>query len=204
MAAADLTRDQAVAILRALGWRVRSTGEYPQVVENFQRGWNLGVALRVDGDVGPNTSAALRESERRLRAGQPTASAHFAFTEFRCQCGGRLADCQRIWVIRPLLASLETLRSRFYPRGLVITSGCRCTQHNRAVGGASQSQHLFGSAADIPYAATAARVAQLRTFAGIGKSARTSLVRHADRRDVSGHNTTGGTTIHPTVWNYAS
>lgn len=202
--AADLTPTQATAILRQLGWRVRTSGEFRQVVENFQRGWNLGAALQVDGDVGPLTSGALRESERRARAGLATASAHFSFTELRCRCGGRFSDCQRIWVRRPLLASLETLRARFYPHGLVISSGCRCTQHNRAVGGASQSQHLFGAAADIPYAATATRVMQLRAFAGIGKSARTSLVRHVDRRDASGHNATGGTTSRPTVWNYAS
>lgn len=201
---ADLTRAEAVRMLRELGWRVRTDGEYPQVVRNFQRGWNFGAGLEIDGVVGRFTSAALRESRSRLSSNLPTASAHFSFTEFRCNCGGRYPECQRIWVLRPLLVSLETLRNRFYRDGLAITSGCRCTQHNRAVGGASRSQHLFGAAADMPYAATAAAVSSMRVFAGIGRSARTSLVRHADRRDVSGRNTTGASLARPTIWDYAS
>ena len=47
-----ISRDQATTILRKLGWRVRTTSEYVTVVKNFQRGWNLGPALEVDGSVG--------------------------------------------------------------------------------------------------------------------------------------------------------
>ena len=70
-----LTQAQATKILRNLGWRVRTTSEYHTVVKHFQRGWNLGPALEVDGVVGPgpDTSAALLLSESRRRAGKKTA-----------------------------------------------------------------------------------------------------------------------------------
>ena len=42
---------------------------------------------------------------------------------------------------------LQPLRDRFGP--IRITSGYRCPELNRAVGGASNSQHMRGEAADI-------------------------------------------------------
>jgi uncharacterized protein YcbK (DUF882 family) len=47
-----------------------------------------------------------------------------------------------------LLRILEVLRSHF-DRPITINSGCRCSFHNADVGGGSNSQHLYGRAADI-------------------------------------------------------
>lgn len=200
---ADLTRDQATAFLRELGWRIRSTQEFAQAVMNFQRGWNLGAPLDVDGIVGPLTSEALRVSIARSRAGKPTASAHFWFTEFACKCNGSHSDCQRIWIIRSQVARLEIYRAKL-AGPVTIVSGCRCRGHNARVGGAKKSQHLFGAACDVSKKLKDADVKALRQFAGIGKSRSSSLVVHVDSRDVSGHNTTGGTPATPTMWEYAS
>lgn len=202
----SLTDAQVTTVLRNLGWRVRTSGERTQAIKHFQLGWALGGALKADGVVGPKTTAALTTSEKRRRAGQGTVSAHFSFSEFACQCHGKYSDCPRIWVKRELLVSLEMLRTRFYPGGLSIVSGCRCNAHNEAVGGVANSQHLLGSACDIPYTrgCSSKQLAQLRIFAGLGRSRSTGLVRHVDRRDVSGHNTTGGGLRLPTEWIYAS
>lgn len=197
-------RAQAATILRALGWRIRNGPEFTQVIGEFQTGWNLGPPLTVTGIVDPATQLALRVSERARAGGRPTASAHFSFSEFACRCGGRYSDCRRIWVRRPLLESLEVLRDRAYPAGLPIRSGCRCPRYNASVGGRPRSQHMYGAAADVPYAASSRQVAAWRLFAGIGRSASTGLVRHVDRRDVSGNNWTGGTLERPTRWVYAS
>jgi uncharacterized protein YcbK (DUF882 family) len=69
-------------------------------------------------------------------------SAHFSQEEFVCHCCGtfRLDD--------GLLAALELLRERS-GQAVHVLSGYRCPKHNRRVGGASDSQHVLGRAADI-------------------------------------------------------
>lgn len=43
---------------------------------------------------------------------------------------------------------LDPLREK-WGKPIIVTSGYRCAKLNRAVGGASKSQHLYGEAADI-------------------------------------------------------
>ena len=43
---------------------------------------------------------------------------------------------------------LDPLREK-WGKPIIVTSGYRCQKLNRAVGGASKSQHLYGEAADI-------------------------------------------------------
>lgn len=193
---------QRIASLRGLGFRIRTSREYHQQVSNFQRGWNLGPRLAVDGDPGPKFDAALEESISRKAHGEATASENFSFVEFRCKCGGKYRSCQRIWVLRELIQTLEEVRDDFYPDGLVPVSGCRCTDHNRAVGGASSSQHMYGGACDITPKVPRRKLAAKSLAAGIGFNASSGLVAHIDRRDRSGHNTTGASPIRPTMWIY--
>lgn len=196
------TQAQTTVILRNLGFRVRSTGEYAQALRTFQNGYNLGAWLRVDGLNGPSTSSALARSEANRRAGRSTASAHFSFSEFRCACGGTYTGCRVVLVRRELLQSLERYRARV---GVVrIASGYRCPRRNAAVGGASNSQHMYGVAVDVGYQLSDVSVRALRVASGIGRSTSSHKVRHMDRRDISGHNLTGGTLANPTIWNYAS
>jgi uncharacterized protein YcbK (DUF882 family) len=68
---------------------------------------------------------------------------NFSRAEFACKCG-----CGFDTVDHELLEKLEVLRGRF-DRTITITSGCRCPDHNTAVGGSDGSQHLLGRAADI-------------------------------------------------------
>lgn len=197
---ANLTQSQATVYLRELGWRVRTTNEFKQQVMNFQRGWNLGVALEVDGEVGTNTSAALRKSIARKRSGLSDASAHFSFSEFACKCGGRYASCTRIKILRVQIQRLEKYREQsgaFRP-----VSGYRCPLHNDAVGGAKNSQHLYGGSADVPQVLPWRKVRDMRLFAGIGYVGATGKVAHVDSRDKTGQNTTSGTPSNPTIWVY--
>lgn len=100
-------------------------------------------------------------------------STHFSEREFRCR------HCGRVRVDPHLIHHLERLRA-IVGRPLVIVSGYRCAEHNRRVGGAPESQHLLGRAADIE--AGYATVAQARAagFVGIGVSG--SEVTHVDVR----------------------
>lgn len=203
-----LSHHNAASIFKNLGWRIRDAVEYNNVTREFQGAWNLGDALTVDGVVGPKTSAALELSGARWAVSKPDASEHFSFREFRCKCGGQFPDCKRIWAsgdphtLRRLIRNLEILRTNHYPRGLTIVSGCRCPRYNGQVGGASQSQHMRGAAADIIPSVKVGRVRDLLLFAGIGYDGNTDKVRHVDRRDISGNNPTGGTPGHPTIWEY--
>lgn len=70
-------------------------------------------------------------------------SRHFKRSEFACKCG-----CGFDTVDFELMAMLDNIREHF-DRPVVITSGCRCESHNRAVKGSANSQHLHGRAADI-------------------------------------------------------
>ncbi len=71
---------------------------------------------------------------------------HFKRNEFHCKCG----KCGG-FPVEPdegLVKLLDKIRGHF---GVPVTvnSGVRCKTHNANVGGASGSQHLYGTAADI-------------------------------------------------------
>jgi zinc D-Ala-D-Ala carboxypeptidase len=183
MTAKALTKGQAATVLRNLGWRVRNDGELRQAVTHFQQGWNLGPSLKDDGDPGPLTSAALRISESRRRKGLPTASAHFSFVEVACKCRGKYAGCARIWMKRNAFGELEDYR-KAKGSGVSIVSGNRCWAHNKAVKGATSSQHMAGDAADFPPEKSTAWFAKHGLFHGRGYNPG-HLVRHGDMR--SGH-----------------
>ena len=68
-------------------------------------------------------------------------TAHFSSAEFRCKDGTeRPIDCK-------LLSMLEAARCHFGP--ITVTSGYRSPSYNAAVGGAPNSYHVRGMAADI-------------------------------------------------------
>ena len=57
-------------------------------------------------------------------------------------------DSQRSAILRLCKEILQPIRSK-YGKVIYVTSGFRCKELNKAVGGASTSQHLRGEAADI-------------------------------------------------------
>ena len=70
-------------------------------------------------------------------------SANFHREEFSCKCG-----CGQDTVDAALIRILEIVRAHF-DSPITITSGNRCVLHNKAIGGASDSSHLIGKAADF-------------------------------------------------------
>ena len=69
-------------------------------------------------------------------------SEHFTIGEFECPC------CGAAEVDPALIALLEKIRAHFGWK-VIVTSGYRCKKHNREVGGAADSFHCRGMAADI-------------------------------------------------------
>ncbi len=73
-------------------------------------------------------------------------SENFHKGEFACNCCGRIhAD----GVPDALVDALEAIRARFDGKPVNVNSGYRCPAHNQAVGGATQSRHMEGDAADL-------------------------------------------------------
>lgn len=70
-------------------------------------------------------------------------SDHFSRREFACKDG-----CGRDTIDTETLDVLEEVRGHF-GKPVLVHSGYRCMKHNKAVGGAVNSQHLYGRAADI-------------------------------------------------------
>lgn len=117
---------------------------------------NLGInAGNPDGIFGAGTEKAVRELQSIFNLGSDGIAGkntfdlldkldqvkHFKLDEFRCK------HCKKLKLDINLLLKLEELRAKTGP--LIINSGYRCPVHNRNVGGASASQHLKGTAADI-------------------------------------------------------
>lgn len=189
------TQAQGASVLRSkLGMR----GSDAQVISAFQTAYNLGSWLSVDSKMGPLTSAAVARSV----ASDGKASANFKFDEFRCKCGGRYTSCRRVLIRRELLQSLERYRTNI-GQGVSIVSGYRCPSYNTAIGGATNSQHVYGAAADVSSPKLHQVVGAMLLFAGIGYARSSGLVKHVDRRDVAGHNN-GGSLGQPMKWVYAS
>ncbi len=151
--------------LRRIGWPIDVDGAWGgqtyQAVWDFQRGFAFSNLL-IDGHAGPKTHEALRlalEEEGRC-------SPHFAFREFKSKGNG--------WskVNRELVRGLEEYREDLARGPVVVVSGYRDPRRNAQVGGAKNSQHLYGNAADLEPLHSVAEVRRLRRFRGSVTTAR--------------------------------
>ena len=90
---------------------------------------------------------------------------YFSLDEFQCPC------CQNVKLHPDLLTGLNRLRLRLN-RPIFISSGFRCPEENKRVGGVPGSYHKFGMAADIKVLSVSpeslAIYAQSVGFNGIG------------------------------------
>lgn len=177
--------------LRLLGWPIRVDGVLGErttaAVRDFQRAYAFST-LVAGGGVGPRTRTALRTAIRR--GGR--CSQHFTFRSFRSPGDG--------WIKldRALVRGLEAYRAALGER-VAVLAGHRDAEWNAAHGGAADSQHLHGTAADVEPAMHVDDVRALRVFSGIGYDAATGLVRHIDVRH-QGPAPGGATLARPAVW----
>ena len=76
---------------------------------------------------------------------QTQLSPHFKAREFRCQCG----KTHETLIASKLVDKLEALYTALNCSKIIVTSGYRCPEHDKAVGGTSSGQHTKGTAADV-------------------------------------------------------
>ena len=134
---------------RVPGRRPSTGGTAPRRPPRSRR-FQAAYGLEVDGIAGPQTFGKLYQ----LQDDDCTPS-HFSYTELDDGCGGAG------WTGGPLspaatrqnalrtMWKLEALRTRLGDKPLIVTSGFRSRSCNAKVGGATNSQHLYGNAADI-------------------------------------------------------
>lgn len=96
----------------------------------------------IDGIYGKNTDILL-QSAYNMRDIK-----HFKLSEMKCKCGGKYCTGYPAVIDRQLMKNLDYLREKS-GASMHISSGLRCTTHNRNVGGSSTSRHKQGKAADI-------------------------------------------------------
>lgn len=72
-------------------------------------------------------------------------SSHFNVQEFKCKCGKE----HEILIAEELITNFENLYSALNCSKIIVTSGYRCTAHDKNVGGSGSGQHTKGNAADI-------------------------------------------------------
>ncbi len=151
-----MTVKQKQCLLYYLGYYVGSIdGEFGQLSEVATRAFQADYGLTVDGICGKETEKALTHA---VAYGMPVKKEetngdsfwdgikYFKRSEFKCKCG----KCGG-FPVEPdenLVKLLEQIREHFNAP-VTVASGIRCKTHNTNVGGATRSQHLYGTAADI-------------------------------------------------------
>ena len=72
---------------------------------------------------------------------------HFKKPEFACKCG-KYCNGYPVEIDMNMVKIADEIRNRI-GKPIQINSGIRCKTHNANVGGVSNSQHLYGNAADL-------------------------------------------------------
>lgn len=146
--------------------------------------------LKADGIIGTATRYSMKNDSiqkvdsmikeySKAKDGKKYLSENFQVKEFACKDGS-----DKILISDELVEVLQKIRQNF-GRPVTINSAYRSTEHNKKVCGASNSQHLYGTAADIKISGVAPKLVAdyaetlLPNTGGIG---RYSSFTHVDVR----------------------
>ena len=155
-----MTTKQRQNLLAYLGYYAGDIdGIYGQqtkaAVERFQEAFG---GIVVDGLAGDETGKALRhavaygipEKEPDIKPQTGTSwddIKYFKKPEFACKCG-KYCNGYPVEIDMNMVKIADEIRNRI-GKPIQINSGIRCKTHNANVGGVSNSQHLYGNAADL-------------------------------------------------------
>jgi peptidoglycan hydrolase-like protein with peptidoglycan-binding domain len=129
--------------------RVSIDGEFgpgtAAAVRRFQSAYGLGA----DAVVGPTTQTKLNALES-----SDGSTLHFNWSEFTDRIsgtfnGGKVSAASARENARRCMYKLEAVRLKLGNKPMTVNSGFRSIQHNSDIGGASDSMHLYGTAADL-------------------------------------------------------
>ena len=110
-----------------------------------------------------------------IRSGEGRLAEHFRAEELACPC--ERGSCKCVVVHWALIELLSRMRQQL-KQPIYVTSGYRCPRQNQEVGGAPESLHLAGMAADVQ--AAAAKPPHLKSVAeAVGAGGIGVYPRHA-------------------------
>lgn len=134
-----ITRHAITDFQRAFGG-LRTTGEPDEATQKALRhavSYGISVKDATDKNVGDNHAGTFWDEIE-----------FFDREEFRCKCGGKYCNGYPAEPDERMVRIVDQLRKNL---GVPITivSGLRCKKWNAIQGGVSNSQHMYGEAADI-------------------------------------------------------
>ncbi|CAM5342661.1 peptidoglycan-binding protein [Streptomyces tanashiensis] len=167
-----------------------------------------GEVIAVDGDFGPATKAAVTRFQQVYGlpadgvAGSQTFGKIYALQDPDCTpvhfTYAELNKCNSDWSGGAVSAAtaksnglrtmwkLEAMRHAMGDVPITVTSGFRSHSCNSAVGGASNSRHLYGDAADLVGSPSLCRLAQQARSHGFGGIFGPGYPDHNDHTHVDG------------------
>jgi hypothetical protein len=174
-----MTIKQRQHLLAYLGYYVGNVdGDWGTLSRTACKAFQKDAGIPDDGYGGPETDKALINAVANDRMKpEPVAESgtanngtfwdeieFFDREEFRCQCGGKYCNGFPVEPEEHLVRTVDEIRRRLgVPVSIVDSggSGVRCKQHNANVGGVSNSNHLYGKAADLHSDKTPEEMAQV-------------------------------------------
>ncbi len=101
------------------------------------------IGATADGVAGNETITKKAEYDKKKEDYSWDNIKHFKKSEFTCKCGCGLNNMNL-----KVVQIADQIRDHF-GKPCIVNSGCRCTSHNKKVGGVANSRHLSGKAIDL-------------------------------------------------------
>lgn len=154
-----MTVEQKQCLLYYLGYYVGTIdGSWGELSRTATRCFQRDYGLTADGVFGTATEKkilsviASGEASKKQTTGGSfwDEIEYFDRSEFKCTCNGRYCDGFPVEPDEKMVRTVNQIRKHF-GRAFTPNSAIRCKKRNADpdVGGASNSQHLYGTAADI-------------------------------------------------------